>query len=185
MTAIDPKRTLGSHLQLVPPAIADPVQPRSSTERFEMKPKRWQFIWTLVTALWLGGWAAPMVILWLEGDTEQLSIYFGLWVAVALIPTAVVYVVGLLFGSLLMRANRDLDTARPTRRRTTWLIASIGWAVLVCIFCFVARGPINPFYKFAMPLATAVALLIVILPPTALYAAGLMIDRSRQNANKE
>ncbi len=149
-----------------------------------MKLERWQLIWTSVCALWLGGWAVPMVILWLEGDTEQLGTYFGLWVAVALIPTAVVYVVGLLLVKLVMRTNRSYDTSRPTSRRTVRLLVFIGWAFLVGIFCVAVRGPINPFYRFAMPLAAAIALLIVFLPPTVLYAADFIIDRNRRKMNK-
>lgn len=149
-----------------------------------MKLKRWQLVWTLLNALWVGAWASPMVILWLEGDTEQLSIYFGLWVAVAFIPAVVVYVVGLLFGMFVMRATRNSDDSRSTSRRTVWLLAPVGWALLVGIFVALTRGPINPFYNFALPLAIAIFLLIVMLPPAVLYATVVMIDRIRRNVCK-
>lgn len=149
-----------------------------------MQLKRWQVLWTLLCAIWLAAWSVPMVILKLRGDTEQLSIYFGMWVAVVLIPTFVVYAIGLLFGILMARASRNFDNSRPMHWKSVWLLTAIGWALFVGICCVIVRGPVNPFYNFAMPLAVAVALLIVILPPTVLYAAGLVIDRIRRNVSK-
>lgn len=149
-----------------------------------MKFKRWQVFWTLLCALWLAAWAVPMAILTLRGDTEQLSIYFGMWVAVVLIPTFVVYVIGFLFGTLVTRSSRNFDKSRPMHRKSVWILSVIGWALFVGICCVMVRGPVNPFYHFAMPLAVAVVLLIVILPPTVLYAAGLVIDRIRRKVGK-
>jgi len=133
-----------------------------------MKLRRWQLIWTLLNALWLGGWAAPIVILRLRGDTEQLSIYFSLWVAVVLIPTIIVYTVGLLFGAFARKVNR------------IWLFGSIGWVLLVSMLCVTARGPINPFDRLATPLAAAIALLIMVLPPLLLYTVASTIGRFRK-----
>lgn len=149
-----------------------------------MKPKSWQFVWTLLCALWLSAWAVPMVILTLRGDTEQLSIYFGMWVAVVLAPTFVVYVIGLLFGTLMTRASRNFDKSQPKHRESVWFLSVIVWALFVGIFCVIVSGPVNPFNHFAMPLAVAVILLIVILPPTVLCAAGLVIDCFRRKVRK-
>ncbi len=181
---IEPKAVIRSQHRNGSTRRNGPCSRRSVREPFEMKLKRWQLIWTLLNALWLAAWTSPMAILWLEGDTEQLSIYFGMWVAIALIPTVAVYVVGLFFGMCVMRANRNYDNSRTTSRRTVWLLAFVGWALLVGIFCVMSRSPINPFQRFAGPLAAAIVLLIVILPPMVFCAAGLMIDRIRRNVRK-
>lgn len=144
-----------------------------------MNLRRWQLVWTLLIVLWLGGWASPMVLLLRSGDSEQLSIYFGMWVAVVLLPTMVVYLVALLVGMSVISTRGTAANTPPTGRKRVWPFGTLVWALLVGIFCIAAPGSLNPFTRFAMPLAVAVALLMVMLPPLLLYAAGSALSRIR------
>lgn len=146
-----------------------------------MKLKPWQVIWTVLVAVWLAASALPMAILQLKGDTEQLAIYFGVWIAVALIPTFVVYSVGLLFGKLVASSVSHSDSQRRASRSTSWLLASSVWILLVGAFCVFVDGPTNPFYLFAWPLAAAMALLLAIVPPMLVYFTGWIVSRSSRS----
>lgn len=109
-----------------------------------------------------------MAILSLRGDSEQLGVYFGFWVAIVLIPTLTVWMAGQFFGDSVKRLSR------------LWRLVSIGWALLVVVLSVLARGPFNPFDRYAMPLAVAVTLLIVVLPPMLFHAGVLAMDRIRR-----
>lgn len=147
-----------------------------------MKLKRWQVVWTALVVTWLAASAVPMAILQSRGDTEQLTIYFGMWLAVVLIPTVVAYPVGLLFGKLVASAVSRSSSQRRKRQKTSWLLASTVWISLVGAVCVFADGPINPFYRFAWPLAAAMALLLALVPPVLAYFTGWVVGRFRGSA---
>jgi peptidoglycan/LPS O-acetylase OafA/YrhL len=148
-----------------------------------VKLKPWQVVWTALVVVWLAASALPMVILQLKGDSEQLAIYFGMWIAVVLIPTFVVYSVGLLFGKLVANSVGHSDSQRRASRSTSWLLTSSAWILLVGAFCVFADGPTNPFYRFAWPLAAAIALLLAMVPPVLVYFTGRIVGRSRRSEN--
>lgn len=147
-----------------------------------MNLRRWQLVWTGLVVLWLGGWAAPMVLLMLRGDIEQLHIYLGMWVAVVLIPTTVVYLVALLVGRFVQSRGATAVERSPGRWRSAWLAGSLIWVLLVVAYSVLAPASLNPFARFALPLAAAVALLVAIIPPLLICAADSAFSRMRSRA---
>lgn len=94
-----------------------------------------------------------------------------------MLPTMVVYLVVLLVGMFVVSTRGTAANAPPIGRKAVWIVGSLVWALLVGIFCVAAPGPLNPFRSFAMPLAVAVVLLMAMLPPLLLYAAGSALSR--------
>jgi cell division protein FtsW (lipid II flippase) len=148
-----------------------------------MKVGRWQLIWGLINAIWLFAWAFPIVIMLVEGESDQANDYFAFWLSLVLVPTLVVYFFGILFGRAATSALaiHGPDHLRSKNRRTLWFQASIGWAALVIVFVLVVDTPLNPLNRWATPLAVAIILLVVLLPPVLIFAIG---SRTRKDHQK-
>lgn len=66
--------------------------------------QRWQKVSAWLVVIWLGIAALPMLLSLLSWDPYGLLVYFGMWLSFIVFPTAIVYLVVMVIGTLLSRA---------------------------------------------------------------------------------